>query len=129
LHVASLRALQALENESDGRELLEAFIAARLHEAGEWASPRRSDGIPSFRVVERNAALLRVCGQIWEIDQTRHLFWLDIRWEREAESGASWTLLFDIDSTGMSPRRLRQAFDLLVDQDEVRWRVSITGQE
>jgi hypothetical protein len=108
---------------------LESFIAARLHDAGVWSSPRLSDGVASVRVVERGPDLLRVCGEIWEIAQTRHSFWLDFIWDRGTEHGASWTLFFDIDSTGVSPRRARHALDLLRDPGELPWRITVTGRE
>jgi hypothetical protein len=108
---------------------LESFIAARLHAAGVWSSPRLSDGIASVRVIERGPDLLRVCGEIWEIDQTRHSFCLDVSRDRGTEDKATWMLFFDIDTTGMSPRRARHALDLLQEPREMPWRITITGRE
>jgi hypothetical protein len=54
--------------------------------------PRTSDGISLLREVERTFSLVRVCGQIWEISQTRHTFWLDV--ERVGQE-LHWTLYFD----------------------------------
>lgn len=123
-----LQALRALEGETDLREPLESFISHRLHEAGVWSSPRASDGISSYRVVERGPGRVRLCGRIWEIDQTQHSFCLDVEWQEEAQSGAIWRLFFDIDDTAMSPRRARLAIDAIDDPTQVQWRVALTGR-
>jgi hypothetical protein len=82
--VSSLEALLSLDAAADPRDAIELFISRVLFEAGVWSSPRTSDGIPSFRIIERGLTRLRVCGQIWQIDHTRHLFWLDTRASRSA---------------------------------------------
>jgi hypothetical protein len=123
-----LQALRALEGEGDLRELLESFISHRLYEAGVWSSPRTSDGVSSYRVVERGPGGMRLCGRIWEIDQTQHSFCVDVEWQEGARPGATWRLFFDIDDTAMSPRRAHLAIDAIDDPTQVQWRVALTGR-
>lgn len=121
------QALRALESEGDLREPLESFVSHRLHEAGVWSSPRVSDGVSSYRLVERGAGRMRLCGQIWEIDQTQHWFCIDVEWQEGTPPTAIWKLFFDVDDTDMSPRRARLAIDSIDDPAQVQWRVALTG--
>jgi hypothetical protein len=127
--VTLLGTLHAVEGERGLSGALESFIADRLCEAGVWSSPRVSDGIASLRVVERGPDLLRVCGEVWQIDQTRHSFWLTVTWDHEAQHRAVWALFFDVDTTGIAPRRTRHAIDLLQDPGDVAWQLALTGHE
>lgn len=43
---------------------LESFVSTVLAEAGVWSSPRTSDGVASYRIVERNPAVARVSGHV-----------------------------------------------------------------
>ena len=65
------------EPTNDLSDLLESFVAGTLADAGVWSSPRVSDGLVAYRIVERGPTRVRVCGRIWEIDQTQRSFWLD----------------------------------------------------
>jgi hypothetical protein len=123
-----LETLRALEGASDLSETLESFVSHRLSEAGVWSSPRVSDGVSSYRVVERGPKGMRLCGWIREIDQTQHSFLVDVKWEREDQSGGNWKLFFDVDDTAMSPRRARLAIDAIEDPSQVPWRVELTGR-
>jgi hypothetical protein len=126
--VSSLEAMLSLDTAADPRDAIELFIARALFDAGIWSSPRTSDGIPSYRVLEQGLTRVRVCGQIWQIDQTVHLFWLDIE-RRAAPESSTWTLHFDIDATSMSARRARQAFDVIQDPADITWVHTLAGRE
>jgi hypothetical protein len=122
-----LQTLRALEGASDLRETLASFISHRLHEAGVWSSPRVSDGVSSYRVVERGRDGMRLSGRIWEIDQTEHSFCVDVEWRDGTRPEAIWRLFFDVDETAMSPRRARLAIEAIDDPSQVPWRVALTG--
>jgi hypothetical protein len=109
------------------RETLESFVAHCLADAGVWSSPRESDGVSSYRVVERGHTRLRACGKIWEIDQTQHVFWVDVEWDR-GTSQVVWTLFFDVDDRALTPRRARHAADVVMDPGEVGWRTTLSGR-
>jgi hypothetical protein len=110
-------------NQEISRQELESFIGERLTDAGVWKAPRTSDGISLLREVERAVALVRFCGQIWQIDQTLHTFWLDVE---RVEQELRWTLYFDpiIDS----PRRARNAAYSVTGPEVVEWRVTVSGK-
>jgi hypothetical protein len=126
--VSSLEALLSLDTGADPRDAIELFVARALFGAGLWSSPRRSDGIASYRIVEQEPTRIRVCGKIWEIDQTLHPFWLDVE-HHAAPAFSTWTLYFDIDATLASTRRARLALDTILDPGDVTWRVTLTGHE
>jgi hypothetical protein len=126
--VTVLEILRALKDASDLSETLESFISDRLSEARVWSSPRVSDGVSSYRVVARGPRGMRLCGRIWEIDQTQHSFLVDVEWEDGDQPRAVWKLFFDIDDTAMSPRRARLAIDAIEDPSQVPWRVALTGR-
>jgi hypothetical protein len=107
-----------------GHDVVEQLIGCALHRAGEWASPRESDGLQGFRVVARGPTRLRTCGRIWSIDQRVRSFWLDFaRGDRPA--AIAWTLYFDV--MDPSPRRSRDAIDVIEDPTAVSWRVGVSG--
>jgi len=110
-------------DEEASRDELALFIGERLTEAGIWESPRVSDGISTLRAVERTHCSVRFCGQIWDIGQTLHTFWLDIE---QSNNDLAWTLHFDplIDS----PRRARNIGYALAHPDEVEWRSTLSGR-
>jgi len=64
--------------EDAAADKLETFIAEALYQAEIWDSPRTSDGITFWRVVERDPARVRLSGRIDEISQVVHTFWLDL---------------------------------------------------
>jgi hypothetical protein len=117
-----------MDGESDVAATLAAFVSQRLFEAGVWSSPRVSDGVSSYRVMERGRGALRLCGRIWDIDQSQHSFWLDLEWEPGDKQGANWKLFFGVDETAMSPRRARLAIDCIEAPNQVTWRVALTGR-
>jgi len=117
-----LRSLFSLE--PGQTDALDAFIGHRLFEAKVWASPRTSDGITHLRVVECEPERLRVCGRIFEIDQTLHSFWLDLEREHSG-SGVTWALYFDVAG---SPRTQQNAIDTYDDAREIDWRVALAGR-
>ena len=128
MRVTPLQTLQALAAASDLSDDLAAFVAHRLSEASVWSSARVSDGVTTYRVVERGPARLRLCGQIWEISQMQHSFWVNIEWDHGTQSGANWTLFFDIDDTAIGAGRARNAIDVMQDPGEVQWRIRLTGR-
>lgn len=66
---------------------------------------------------------MRLCRQIWEIDQTLHTFWLNVE---RVDQELQWTLYFDaiIDS----PRRARNAGYAPSRAEVVEWRVTSLGK-
>jgi len=73
---------------------------------------------------ERTRAALAVGrGCIFEIDQTQHASWLDL--DTEGAASIAWSLRFDV--VASSPRRARDAIDVIADPDEVAWRVHLAG--
>lgn len=105
-------------------DALDAFISGRLFEASVWDSPRTSDGIEHVRLVEYRPDRVRVCGRIFQIDQSLHSFWLDL--EREGSGiGVTWSLYFDV--VANSPRRRRNAIDTYDHANEIDWRVALAG--
>jgi hypothetical protein len=104
-------------------EELDVFIGERLADAGVWRSARVSDGISAMRTVEKSQSRARFCGQIWDIDQTLHTFWLDFE---TSNDDIDWTLYFD--PIEDSPRRVRNLFYTLSRPDEVDWRVTLSGR-
>jgi hypothetical protein len=75
-----------------------------------------------LRVVEYLPERIRVCGRIFEIDQTLHSFWLDMR---RGTAGVTWELHFDV--VAASPRRERNAIDTFDDPQEIEWRITLSG--
>ncbi len=111
-------------SEPDETDALDAFISERLCEAGVWGSPRRSDGIKRVRVVEFEPACVRVCGWIYEVDQTLHSFWLDLQREGSGTSVA-WALYFNVIAS--TPRQTRDAIDLYDRAEQLEWQVALVG--
>ena len=107
--------------EEDQADSLDLFISERLYEANVCAS----DGISWLRIVEREPERVRVCGRIYAIEQTLHVFWLDL--EREPSGiGVTWVLYFDV--VADSPRRTRNAIDLHSHANEIDWRITLAGR-
>lgn len=104
-------------------DALDWFIGSCLCEGGIWKHPRTSDGISAVRVLEHGADNLRVAGQIWEINQSLHAFWLEIA--RDTTLGRfAWVLYFDVTSA-------RRALHAHVDNEnaeDVDWSAKLTGQ-
>ena len=111
--------------ESDPRDALESFVAGALHDGGVWPSPRTSDGVASYRVIERTPVRARVCGQIWSIEQTLHPFWLDL----ECGDVVTWTLYFDVDTTVLGPRGTRNLLDSIQEPTEAPWARTIKSAD
>ena len=116
-----LRSLFSLEPSET--HALEAFIASRLFEQGVWESRRVSDGVEHARAVEWSAERVRVCGRIYEIDQTLRSFWLDL--ERTPSGNVAWALHFDVvaDSRGHA----RNAIDIHDRAEGIDWCVDLAG--
>jgi hypothetical protein len=104
-------------------EELDVFIGERLADAAVWRSARVSDGIGVMRTVEKSQSRARFCGQIWDIDQMLHTFWLDIE---SSNDDIDWTLYFD--PIEDAPRRARNLVYALSRPDEVDWRVTLSGR-
>jgi hypothetical protein len=116
-----------LPQEGSPAEALERFIADVLHQAGEWDSPRTSDGIPAWRVVEHGPARVRLAGRIHEISQAVSSFWLDLERDGEQPGQVRWTLYFDIVPGPRSPRRTDVATDVIDAPEAAEWRVTLMG--
>lgn len=127
--MASAEALLALEPAGDLSDTLERFVARALFDGGVWSSPRTSDGVTSYRVVERTPMRLRVCGRIWEIDQTLRSFWLDLARAHALPERVTWTLYFDVDVASVGERRARDAVDVVQDPGDVPWVTTLEGSE
>ena len=104
-------------------EELDVFIGERLADAAVWRSARVSDGIGVMRTVEKSQSRARFCGQIWDIDQMLHTFWLDIE---SSNDDIDWTLYFD--PIEDAPRRARNLVYALSRPDEEDWRVTLSGR-
>jgi len=118
--------LQSLLSLEPGRtDALDWFIGSCLYDGGIWQSPRTSDGIHSIRVLEHASDELRVCGRIWEIDQSLHTFWLELKRDGDGDRFA-WFLYFDVIET--SARRARNAHDSHDKPEDVEWRAKVVGE-
>jgi hypothetical protein len=121
--VADLEALLPIE---PGRtDALDWFIGSCLSDGGLWDSPRTSDGIIVERVLERTSNVLRVCGRIWNIEQTLHTFWLEIARDGEQDR-FGWFLYFDVAES--SARRARNAIDNHAVPDDIEWHARLAGE-
>jgi hypothetical protein len=127
--VSTLDTLFSLDLESDARGWLEQFVSRALADAGVWSSPRVSDGVMSYRMVDRASTRMRMNGRIWDIDQKLHPFWLDVERGGAPGAPATWTLYFDIDTASLSPRRARKVLDTIQDPTDIAWVVKLTGSE
>ena len=121
-----LAALLSRDSTADLEAPLEAFVAFTLFDAGIWPTPRTSDGLQSTRVVEWGPKRVRVCGKIWSIDQTLHVFWFDAD-DRTVPTSTAWALYLDVDKTSMNARLARHVLDLIQDPSDVPWLVTLTG--
>lgn len=118
--------LQSLLSLEPGRtDALDWFIGSCLYDGGIWESPRTSDGIHSVRVLEDASDKLRVCGRIWEIDQSLHSFWLELERDGAADRFA-WFLYFDVIET--SARRARHAHESHDNPEDIEWRARVVGE-
>ncbi len=106
---------------------LEQAVASCLHAAGVWTSPRRSDGVPWYRAVERTDARVRVCGRLFTIGQVEYMFWLDVERSPDNEKDGRVTLWFDADVSALSPRAGRSILELLRDPADIAWKVNVPG--
>jgi hypothetical protein len=106
-------------------DALDWFIGSCLCEGGIWEHPRTSDGISAIRVLERGPDVLRVTGRIWEINQSVHTFWLELKRDDETDR-FRWLLHFDVIET--SARRARDAHSNHEDAEEIEWRARLMGQ-
>ena len=121
---ADLIALLPLE---PGRtDALDWFIGSCLYAGCVWDSLRTSDGIQRIeRVLERSQDKLRVSGRIYEIDQTLHPFWLELKRDGEAD-GFVWCLYFDIAEA--SARRVESALTIHEGGEDMDWRAKLFGE-
>lgn len=119
--------LEALLPLAPGRtDSLDWFIGSCLTDGGPWASPRTSDGISNVdRVLERGPDVLRVCGRIWNIEQTLHTFWLEIARHGEQDR-FGWFLYFDVAES--SARRARNALDNHDVPNDIEWHARLAGE-
>lgn len=115
----------ALSFEPGRTGALDWFIGSCLYDGGIWDSPRTSDGIHSIRVLEHASDELRVCGRIWEIDQSLHTFWLELRRDGAGDRFALF-LYFDVIET--SARRAQNALDSHDNPEDVQWRAKLAGE-
>ncbi len=113
-------------DDSSLRSALERFVARALFQGRVWDSTRTSDGVSAYRVVERTATRLRICGEIWEINQSRRLFWLEVERSRPG-SGFAWSVRFD--ARFESERCARSAVTALERPDGVEWTRTVEGGE
>lgn len=104
---------------------LDWFIGSCLCEGGIWDHPRTSDGISAIRVLERGPDTLHVAGHIWEINQSVHTFWLELK-RADVPDRFGWVLHFDVIET--SARRARDALSNHENADEIEWRAKLEGE-
>lgn len=104
-------------------EALERVVARCLHEGGKWSSPRQSDGVPWYRVVQSSDERVRVCGRIFTIGQVEYTFWVDV--ERTEDGHACAALFFDADTSNMSPRAARSILEVVRLPEDLSWAVTI----
>jgi len=116
--------LELVSVELGHTDALDWFVASCLSEGGIWDRPRASDGITALRVFERARDSLRVAGQIWTIDQSIHVFWLELVREHGSDR-FRWVLYFDaIEPTA---RRARDALHNYEGPEEAEWRAKLVG--
>ena len=124
----SVDAARLFEPEEDLRESLERAIAGALFDGGVWSSPRQSDGVASYRVIEQSPSRIRICGKIWTIDQTLHLFYVDVERRDGADGpGWHWDLHFDIDIASSGKGATNRGMDAIRAPDDVTWVVNLSG--
>ncbi len=127
-HDALARLWHVDEDSLDALGLLERLVAGRLAAEGVWTSPRTADGVASPRLVARDEQRVRWRGRIYQMEGPggyEPLFWLDV--ERAGDGALRWTLYFGLLPTSNSPRRNRNAADLLVEPAEATWRMARSG--
>ncbi|HMG55180.1 MAG TPA: hypothetical protein VK601_16905 [Kofleriaceae bacterium] len=111
--------------EAGHTDALDAFVSSCLFDGCVWTSPRESDGIPNIeRVLERTSDRLRLCGRIYNIDQTLHPFWLELSRDVSGPS-ATWILYFDVVES--SARRACNALTSCDKAADIEWRVVLAG--
>ena len=110
--------------DSAAKAAVESFIATVLAARGHWQTVRESDGIKRIRIVSDGPALCRIVGEIWTIDQTVHVFWLDLSRVPEDPGSIRWKLLYDLRAP---ERRSRQAIDLLSSPEGDDWAATLKG--
>jgi hypothetical protein len=116
-----------IPEENSAADKLEKFIAEALYQAEIWNSPRTSDGITFWRVVERDPTRVRFSGRIYEIAQVDHSFWLDLERDKGCTEKINWTLYFDVISGSWSPRRASMAVEVIDVPEQAEWRVALKG--
>lgn len=99
-------------------DALEWFIRAELADVV-------TDGVRDHHVVEDRRDRVRICGDVWTIDQSLHVFWLEARRASEAANTVEWTLFYDLVAPA---RRARNAVYLVDDPERERWRVRREGR-
>ena len=104
-------------------EALERFVSTVLVDAGLWQG-RPSDGVRDYRLVEDGPRRARLCGELWTIDQTRHVFWIDLIATEEPDT-VEWTLFYELQA---APRRAHEAVHLLDSPDEDAWSARVSGR-
>ena len=117
---------ELLSLEPGRTDALDWFVGSCLCDGGLWNSPRTSDGIQGIeRVFERAPDGLRVCGRIYEIAQTLHTFWLELKRDASGDRVA-WLLYFDVAET--SARRARNALEDHDRPEDIEWRAKLAGE-
>lgn len=106
-------------------EAVEAFLGTQLAIAGEWPSPRTSDGIRRLRIVQRDRGRVVIAGEIWRIEQTVHAFWLTVTADPVGTS-PTWVLHFDVDRDRVGDRAARGAIEG-DSPDALPWRVTLSN--
>ncbi|HKQ73725.1 MAG TPA: hypothetical protein VJ810_08375 [Blastocatellia bacterium] len=106
---------------------LRSFIEDVLYQAGVWESPRMSDGISSWRLVESDPSRVRLCGRIYEISQEVYPFWLDLARDKERHEQVNWTLYFDFAFAPLNPRRSAMVTEVIDVPEQAEWRVALMG--
>ena len=116
-----------IPQEGSSAEALERFVADVLYQGGAWDTPRMSDGISFWRVVEHGATRVRLAGRIWEISQELRSFWLDLERDGQRPEQVNWTLSFDSVPSRMSARHASDAIDIIDVPEQADWRVTLMG--
>jgi hypothetical protein len=80
-----------------------------------------------LRVVEHGATEARIAGNIWDICQSLHAFWLELERQNPESDELQWSFYFDAVPGPRGPRRIDLVAEAIDRADQTEWRVVVTG--